>query len=875
MNKKILWIIGIVLLLMYMQDRKEAEYDDGYRTQFDFNLPTPALLKETRSQGEYNQKFSSCQPSCMTGIPTGNTIDGIDDYGNSYSCPTYKGTVTIACPTGYNVQCSYSIGPNEWKQCGDIQVECATDGSYNSCPLNGETQTCPDSSVTCGGPIFQDVWEGTCTVVNYDSCYGNGCTHTSTWDCNDGTWKTHGKTWSREGDYGPSGTSDAYAEGGVLKLIGGRNAGASSSEYLIDLSDVDVKIDLTSTLGGTINFGGNSILLPSNTCDSTTPALVELEKSILNENLYYIKVNGRIVRNVSIIKPSYLRFTQDSCSYVDNNGYTQYGGSMTIYSPLKSRLFFSCELKENEVFVKQTFGPGVSFTIQDLTFWPNVTKFCLDSYPAVLRNVTAGARADLRGEITKALASGETITVPLGTYLEITYATFYQVGIDDVCSPGEVYDLETKTCSQFLSDRPPEYIMIREHEYITIGSNQHYFTDKVIFGDERIISLEPEFVCNPRELENSPGDCYANPSYCQSNEECTDVSGVFYCRDKEPSDWNAPFPQDICWQGKVRHQKAAYPYNSINSWDNWVTGTSKDLNQYLNLALYISAHYESDIVDVESYTNSFVLTLKNRDFIQLNEIKENELAYWVIKGSGRQLCFDVTNNLVNWNGAQAGYYLKKNTRLVQTEETEWLPMAINKVQERVCFGIDDSMYNEITYEIVPYFYIGDEMFFDDERLVYNYNIVDEIPLNQTVIYQDRDCRDVGYKCPANYECNQGTGLCVGSIIKDCTTEGCASGEICNAVTGVCEKEIVKDCRATGCAYGTCTGLNGNFVCLQETDCLNTGCPPNYSCELVYNQYVCKEKSSSGGGAAEPNMLWLYIIGGIMMFILLIKSMKRR
>lgn len=530
----------------------------------------------------------------------------------------------------------------------------------------------------------------------------------------------------------------------------------ADTTYLKNLKERDIKTKVELSVSGctaygqtsyfTLELGNHVVYTDSITTDVAAISkdiFIELIKHTTDPDTFSVIINGEQVSTVTI--PETTAMLKYSFNRNNNCGTAgPYGGVIITY--LKSRPFFNCILDSNEVWVRDRFAEGTTFDITDLKYTP--TKFCLDSYPAVLRDLDLGVR--VAGDVTKSMVLGEAVTVPANSYIEVSYATLYQAGIMERCGLGEVWNNNKSVCEGVLVETEEVYVIIREHEYIIVGSNQHYFTNNLVIGDKSITSGQPDFVCDGTSIREAGGDCNIAQYECNEKEVCIYDSGVYKCKGTEPENWNAPEPQG-CWQVDVTFDGITYTMQDSET---------ISLNQYLDLTLYIDGHYDYITDRVDSYTNNYVLTLKNRDFLQMQAMQGTESDYWVILNDNKNMCFQLSNDLANFNSNQAGFYNKYTRFLLQSQGTEYIQTDLPLGSGTTCIPVDTTQLGEIMYEITPYFYLGNDRYFDNEKITYTYNIVNEIPTNVTIIYQDRDCNDFG--CPNGGTCQlkDGAYVCV-------------------------------------------------------------------------------------------------------------------
>lgn len=553
-----------------------------------------------------------------------------------------------------------------------------------------------------GEPFSQNQYcTGICGDGNsYPSGQWDRCTAPARlikWTCNDGKWETSGNS-----NYNPYGGYDnkAYISGGILHIDAGTHQ-STTAKYLVNLKNRDVKLKINANEGASVSFGGQVIFSSTRGgCDAQASYLIELVKDVTNKDAFSILVNGDYVS--SIIVPQETAYLEMTASYGERycgKAFSR-GNSMTVVY-VKSRPYFSCTIDSNEVVVSDSFNEGSTFNIHSLTYEP--TKFCPLDYPAIVRDFSAGGvKADTQGTITERLTRGVQFTVPTNQVYEIRYATLYKAEMGERCLLGQVYDTNLKGCIQKIFEQETVTTVIREKEYITVGKNQKVFTNRLSIGDDLIIAGFPSYTCGGQE------------------------------------NVNAPYPRADCWSTSVSFRSHSYTLHPDES---------VDLNEYLNVKVAgISAHYHEECapsgadcaweVDDDASVQ-LILTVKNWNWLVATPTIGDILDYYVIKDSTREACFTIENKLGStFQSEQAGYALKTTTDIMTMEtrtiETKALPLG----STQYCIPIDSTRYGVIVYQINPFVKLGDEVFFDDEQVTYNYKIVDSIPKNETIIYQE-------------------------------------------------------------------------------------------------------------------------------------------
>ena len=247
-----------------------------------------------------------------------------------------------------------------------------------------------------------------CSKENINNCC-HGPNFITGYICEDDKWKID---MSSTKIY----TSNAYIIDNKLLLTNNVKA-----LYKKNLKNRDVKIKVSVMGAGynTIYFGGKAIFNYEPECGATKSFLIEIIKDVTDENKFYVVTNGEYKGEVNIEKEeARIEFSRSYGARWCGKKF-QRGGAMYVHY-IKSRPYFSCTIKSDEVVVRDKFSSGSTFGIDDLTYEP--IKFCPLDYPAIVRSFKeSGAKADIMGTITWNLAHGKVFTVPEGKVYEIMY----------------------------------------------------------------------------------------------------------------------------------------------------------------------------------------------------------------------------------------------------------------------------------------------------------------------------------------------------------------------------------------------------------------------------------------------------------------------
>lgn len=616
---------------------------------------------------------------------------------------------------------------------------------------------------------------------------------------------------------------------------GGRGA---MTQYNVNLKNKDIKTKVRVSGGitgsdckmsGSLAIGLNGDMVGVSSGYSTIEFTIEFIKDVIDKNKFVVLVNGEPKKEIIIQgETAYISYVQSGQGVCGSTGEIS---SAIIY--LKSKPYFSCQTDNNEVWISDSFGEGSTFDIHSLTYEP--TKFCPQDYPAVVRDYRErGIKADTRGTITEQLTRGEKFTVPAFQAYEIRYATTYKEEMGERCLLGYVYDTKLKKCIQKVFEQ--DYIIKDCHSegcpdssYICRDNGVcEKYTEKIINLNCQELGCPSGYICLPEGycvrtlIEQVKPTCIDITCDVKYNEYC-EMRGDFPICVRPYKITEVIRDRIIIQVGK--NQKSFSDSLTIGYKTITASGLSADttciansvnnnpecfassitfdgktyslkyneevsINDYFKVKSYSGGRYQTDEGKIDIINYNFVLTISNFDFLKTEPIRGDAFDYYVIKDSSREMCFNLIDNLGAFTQEQAGYSLKKTTDLVTMETRTMEAKAIQKGSQKFCLPIDSARYGELFYVINPYIKLGDEIFFDDEQLTYNYKIVDKIPINETIIYKegctkDSDCGST-MKC-LNNVCAYTTPP-LPSTIKDCTTEGCPEGYSCK--NNVCVQKII-------------------------------------------------------------------------------------
>jgi len=466
--------------------------------------------------------------------------------------------------------------------------------------------------------------------------------------------------------------------------------------YQKDLDNRDIKYTATRTAGSSkgAGSGGHRILFNdvlvyseqfswgSDGGSDTSSFLFTAFLDIVNPNLYHIEVNGDFINSIEIDEPQIqVKFE----SFANGNTCTLIPTSTLRVVELKSRPYFNCEVEEDEIVIRDSFVAGTTFNIDSLAFKP--VKFCVDSYPAIKRSFTEeGVRADIQGILTRQLTTGESITVAENEVIEIYYIADFTEEMGTRCALDSAWDTKERKCVKIITEQQDIVEIIREKEFIVVGKNQKLFENSLTIGDKEITSSTPQYLCSSEESRAS-----------------------------------SPNPREECWETEVTYNDIATKY---------IYGQEKNLDRFFSLRIFQEARYEDNKVQ-DGAKNQFVLTLKNRDLLSIDNVDEDNEQFYIIFGERRSYPFTVTNRYGDFQ--LSGVQVTKTKDLLFEQSTEQIDIAFTEGTKEYSIPLDSGEFGGVEYRLIPYFFIGEEIFFDDEQITRNFEVVNEIPTGTQLV----------------------------------------------------------------------------------------------------------------------------------------------
>jgi len=495
--------------------------------------------------------------------------------------------------------------------------------------------------------------------------------------CNDSNWiVTHGELGCMTSGDRPTCSYRQTADGFLISASYTYNE-ACGVTFIKDLSDKDVIIEYT------YNFEGGS-----------KDMIEEYIKDIEDENIWHKTVNGQYIGTVGVRDS----FSFGATSYPPNFGLPEYSGQYdrqgsTLIKSIKSRPYFNCNVEADEVVVKDSFVEGTTFSFTDLTYVP--VKFCTDSYPAIKRSFTEeGVRADIYGQLTRALTRGEAVTVNLNESIEIYYIADYIEGMGERCPLDSAYDVVAGACTKIINEAADIIKIENKIELITLGPQEtmiplDIITDSFEIGGHTLSTEKPVYICANEDDQAS----YPNP-----RPGCWDIT-LQLLREGSSSRGLGGSPN--------------YLYNSVDF------GIAADLFELRGIP---SVTYE-DLTVQDDWVTNIIIKPSNSNVLEVSVISDE--TFFLKFNEENNINVTVRSALGSFD--YSGVQVKTTTNLLFGENTEQINIRFDSDPETISVPIDTSAYGETTYEISFWYEIGNKKFFDDQKLVRSFKIVDQTP----------------------------------------------------------------------------------------------------------------------------------------------------
>ncbi len=403
-----------------------------------------------------------------------------------------------------------------------------------------------------------------------------------------------------------------------------------------------------------------------------------------NIDLYHIFINGKDTGRTVLIEEDTLNIKLETLA----NGEAS-SSTMRIDS-IESQPIFSCTISDDEIVFTEKLYSGSKISldsekhnseVRGLTHKP--LKFCPEGNPVLRRDLDLGIRPEFFSTTFNKLIAGEIVEVPEDELMEIRYVIDFKEGLPDSNCAGESYELNGE-CIQAVTEQPDVVELVNVKEFIPVGSNQLLFQDSMKIADKQLTSGKPSYLC-------------AN----------------------EDSKATAPLPRPECWTTTVNYGQSSLIF---------IDREIKNINQFMTLKILIDARYKEGAVE-EGYANNFLLSINNDDILQVNTITGNGLEdFYVLFNKEKNIEFEVTNNLGKFD--QSGVIVRKITTLLTGESKETINLGFDKGTRRYTIPIDSSKFGGLTYEIVFWYKIGDQTFFDNEKIIRSFEVVDKSPFQE-------------------------------------------------------------------------------------------------------------------------------------------------
>lgn len=474
---------------------------------------------------------------------------------------------------------------------------------------------------------------------------------------------------------------DISLSDGFLRIEG--HSGCSFTISTKDLKGYDFKtafnLDVQGTrhnsASGSISVGINQndvcSLSASGTSRIQKNVLSEITQNRANQDVYNGNCNGIDLSS---------EFPAGENTELTYTGQLTY--SLAYIDYLKTRPFFSCEIQQDEVLVKDTFSAG-QFGYSDLSFKP--FKFCTTDFPVLIQEVGTGVTSDKRGDITTKLSYREPIIVPEGRIYIVGYIADYSNGMKERCSVGQSYNTKLGKCEQYATEESDIIEVVREVKFIEVGKNEFTFTNSGSIGDLSISSSAPKFTCS---------DTYAT----------------------------APNPNEGCWNIPVTAGNGAF---------NPIYGKEFLIKTGIVGKAFTEAVWENGILRNNKYTNTILVTINDL----FDVIPSFDKAYFVNQNEEAYLYLTIDNKVANFK--DAGVKIVIDNKLLNTEETKFVSFPITLGENTYKIKKETGQLGQFEYKITPFVTISGKNVFDNQQVTYSYEVIQKVTPQELIVKNEQ------------------------------------------------------------------------------------------------------------------------------------------
>lgn len=457
--------------------------------------------------------------------------------------------------------------------------------------------------------------------------------------------------------------------------------------------------------------------------------------------------------------------------------------------------YFSCKFdREHDVIIRDTFGETSVFGFSTLTYTP--LRMCPEDLGVIILDDELGLTKE-RGSITKAIAEGDLITVPIGQTYAVRYITKYVDDMQERCDPlTEEYDTNLQSCVPIgvKQEVPTQTLLYCENDFdciippgcldavaVCIENQCDYSSaqctpDQIINYIEVLTTIE---VDNPQIIIIDDGIekvGFEAPKTVASHDFLASVPNALkhLSQCQVPNGEYLPTSELGCY--KVGVVWGNYEFTIMN-------GETKELDDHVTVKYLLGGrgvfngpkttkkkegdncvseerqfNYDfartKDCYDKPDYQNVFQVTFTNP--IEIDNIKYNERAEI---NSDPRLEIIIKNNLQN-DLFDAGFRLKIDKGLINLFEptTEIEQTLFGEDTLRYMVDLPDDVIGVNTVQVTPYFNMIDNNDYVSQQVSFGYYIMD-IPVTE------------------KFNCNK-----LGCTVGDCLPDGSCV---------VVEKEIIE------------------------------------------------------------------------------------
>lgn len=570
-----------------------------------------------------------------------------------------------------------------------------------------------------------------CTRFDNRGCYARYKT------CTGGEWKIEGTYNSNQ--YGSTVNDPMWysADGGYIQR------GTWTSTQGFAGRDVRVKLDSIPTVYGTPNILTFSPLVtvslgscsysPENTVSGATygasisapPVFhtIEYYHSRLDENLYYLTVNGQDLKECPYSEGEDMKLKITFGCYDTGRPCS----ASKVYE-VASRPMFNCEVYDGQGLVFDVYDGGSTFWLSEdyrMSYsGNNVIKFCLNNPPKFLSESEGGITSDTRGELLAKLIQGERITVPDDQIWYVYYITdIGELSGYTKCDVGQAWNTNTRKCENIdIQVSQPVIEQIIQQEII----NQTIIQKVEVSLEQPIIGAVPftyKFFYTKDEdgdytIPQPPLDIGYSPFRsgdlgfsCTNDFTTVYENGTTFFDQDEFEENKVPNPRASCWYSSSTFEGATQSYTH---------GSTASLNKYMDVLMRASGSMEDS---PRRWTLDYYFSFKDLGFLDVDVVQQSESTYFKQLGKDTKvnipvkIFYDLTKT-----GAPGGVIVRKKTGLFFSETVQKFDFDLDQGWNTYNYVWEPSELGANLFEIQPFVEIAGKIIYSPDYAQYVYYV---------------------------------------------------------------------------------------------------------------------------------------------------------